>query len=84
VEGVMVDRRDDLLLGKFPRNLCLQLVSEDVDVSALQNMMSALPLERETFNGLTGELFVAVARPSSRSVSRPSSLSGTPNHSSGG
>ena len=48
----MLDRLDDPLPRIFPRNLGLQLVSEDVNVSALQNMISTLDLE----NGRIGKL----------------------------
>jgi hypothetical protein len=40
-----VDRLDDLLPRIFPTNLGLQPVLEDVNMSALQNIMSSLDLE---------------------------------------
>ena len=45
MEVATLDRLDNSLLRIFPRNLGLQLVLEDVNVSALQNTMSALYLK---------------------------------------
>lgn len=54
MEAATLDRLDDSLPRIFPRNLCLQLVSKDVNVSALQNMMSALDLESGGVGKLKG------------------------------
>ena len=54
VEVAALDRLDDLLLRIFPTNLGLQSVLEDVNVSALQDIISSLDLESGGIGKLKG------------------------------
>ena len=54
LEVAALDRLDDLLLRIFPTNLGLQSVLEDVNVSALQDIISSLDLESGGIGKLKG------------------------------
>jgi hypothetical protein len=62
LEVATLDRLDNLPVKIFPRNLGLQSDLEDVNVSALQDIMSSLDLEGGRIGKLKGPHRIIICR----------------------